>query len=224
MVNQLGVVANGKDRDHLKSTLLLIAAIWLIGLTGHFTLFKEWGALALYIIGSIALALWRGARFGEWRKLYITGTGLKPTLLWGGILGVVVSLISLTNIPLMHTAGPSEMQMQAMVEILLGYKLILLFPLLIVAEEFLWRGLLLSSLVGRGISSGAAIGLTTLCFMLNHFAVAPVGLLERGMMALMGLPLGIINGFLTLKTQNLWGGVLIHLLTMLAMVLGIFLM
>ena len=150
MVNQLGVVADGTDRDHLKPTLLLIAAIWFAGLTGHFTLLKEWGALALYVIGSITLALWRGVRFGEWRKLFITGTGLKPALLWGSIIGVVVSLISLANIAPMHTAAPPEMQMQAMVEILLGDKLILLFPLLIVAEEFLWRGLLLSSLVGRG--------------------------------------------------------------------------
>jgi membrane protease YdiL (CAAX protease family) len=144
MVNQVEVVADTTHHDRLKQTLLLIVAIWLVGLTGHFTLLKEWGALALYLIGSITLAL--------------------------------------------------------------------------------WRGLLLSSLIGSGFSSPAAIGLTTLCFMLNHFAVAPVGLLERGMMALMGLPLGIINGFLTIKTQNLWGGALIHLLTMLAMVLGIFLM
>lgn len=223
MLNQVEVVADATHHDRLKQTLLLIAAIWLVGLTGHFTLLKEWGALALYLIGSITLALWRGLRFGEWRKLFITRTGLKPALLWGGILGVVISVFSLANIALMRAAAPPQMQMQAMVDLLLGYKLLLLFPLLIVAEEFLWRGLLLSSLIGRGFSSSAAIGLTTLCFMLNHFAVAPVGLMERGMMALMGLPLGIINGFLTIKTQNLWGGALIHLLTMLAMVLGIFL-
>ena len=78
MLNQQGVVADATHHDRLKSTLWLIAAIWLAGLTGHFTLLKEWGALALYVIGSITLALWRGARFGEWRQLFITRTGLKP--------------------------------------------------------------------------------------------------------------------------------------------------
>ncbi|WP_277875277.1 hypothetical protein [Alkalinema sp. FACHB-956] len=36
----------------------------------------------------------------------------------------------------------------------------------------------------------------------------------------MGLPLGVINGWLILKTQNLWGGVMLHLITMGAMVIG----
>ena len=40
----------------------LMAAIWLLGLLGHFTPLLEWPALALYVIGSIALVLYRGKK------------------------------------------------------------------------------------------------------------------------------------------------------------------
>jgi membrane protease YdiL (CAAX protease family) len=224
MQNQITIVADTTRNERLKQTIWLILTIWIVGLIAHFTVLKEWVALAIYVIGSITLSFWRGRNFDEWQKLFITRIGLKSALLWGTILGIAISLVSLANIEMMHNSAPPQMQMQVMVDILIGKKLILFLPLLIVAEEFLWRGLLLSSLMESGFSNKLAIGVTSLCFMLNHFAVAPVGLLERGMMAMMALPLGIINGFLTLKFQNLWAGVMIHLLTMMAMILGIFLM
>lgn len=224
MQNQVKIVADTTSNERLKQTIWLIMTIWLVGLIGHFTFLKEWLALAVYLIGSVILSLWRGRNFDEWQKLFITRIGLKSALLWGGMIGIAISLVSLANIEMMHNSAPPQMQMQVMEDILIGKKLILFLPLLIVAEEFLWRGLLLSSLIESGFSNKLAIGVTSFCFILNHFAVAPVGLLERGMMAMMALPLGIINGFLTIKFQNLWGGVMIHLLTMIAMILGIFLM
>lgn len=224
LLNQSLVETGTTDRDRLKQTLLLIAAVWFAGLVGHFTPLKEWGALAIYLVGSIALALWRGGRFGEWRQLFITHYGLKQSLLWGGIIGTVLFLMSLFNIEQMKTAEIAQMQTDAMADLLIDYKSLLFLPLLIVAEEFLWRGLLLSSLLARGFDNGTAIAIATLCFILNHFAVAPVELMERLMMALMGLPLGVINGYLTIKTQNLWGGVLVHFITMLAMLLATILM
>jgi membrane protease YdiL (CAAX protease family) len=160
-------------------------------------------------------------RFSEWRDLFVAHHGLRRSLLWGGAIGLGLALASLGGIGQMRAAAPPELQMAAMADILIGDKLILLFPLLILAEEFLWRGLLLSALLGSGWGSGAAIVLTTVCFTLNHFAVAPVGLMERAMMATMALPLGIVNAVLTVRTQNLWGGALIHLIAMLAMVVGI---
>ena len=212
------------DRGRLKQTIFLVTLIWLAGLAGHFTPLEEWGALALYVCGGIAFALWRGIRFGEWRQLFITRIGLKPSLLWGGIIGIVIFSIGLITIEQMQATGLAQMKMDAMADLLIGYKSILLLPLLIVAEEFLWRGLFLSSLLARGFGSRVAIALTTLCFMANHFAVDPVELVERSMMAMMALPLGVINGYLTIKTQNLWGGVLFHAIAMMVMALTIIMM
>ena len=50
MVNQVEVVADTTHHDRLKQTLLLIVAIWLVGLTGHFTLLKEWGVLGIFLM------------------------------------------------------------------------------------------------------------------------------------------------------------------------------
>ncbi|OUC16597.1 MAG: hypothetical protein B0A82_00500 [Alkalinema sp. CACIAM 70d] len=223
VLNPSGVNHSAPAPDRLQQTLWLIVAIWLTGLLGHFTPLKEWMALGMYVLGSLALTLGRGQQFHEWQALFVTRKGLRSTLLLGSAIGIAIALLSLVNITQMRSAAPSEMQMQAMTNLLVGYTwiwLLPLLPLLIVAEEFLWRGLLLSSLVERKVNPALAIGMTTLCFMLNHLAVAPVGMLERIMMALMGLPLGVINGWLTLKTQNLWGGVLLHLIAMGAMVIG----
>lgn len=42
--------------------------------------------------------------------------------------------------------------------------------------------------------------------------VSPLALVERGALALMALPLGLIAGVITARTRCLWGAVLLHLL------------
>ena len=112
--------------------------------------------------------------------------------------------------------------MKEMEDILIKKKFIYLFPILIVAEEFLWRGLLMSSLQERGVNKHKVVGITTFLYVVNHYAVAPVGFKERSLMAVMAVPIGIANGYLTLKTKNVWGGVLLHMLTMVSMTADIF--
>ena len=41
-------------------------------------------------------------------------------------------------------------------------------------------------------------------------------------MGMMAFPIGIFGGYLVLKTRNLWGSVLVHMITMLSMMLDIF--
>lgn len=112
--------------------------------------------------------------------------------------------------------------MAQMEEILIGMRLVFFFPLLVLAEEFLWRGILLSGLHDAGINRHLAVLLTTAAYALNHFAVAPVGMVERAMMAAMGLPIGIAGGYLVLKTRNVWAAVALHGLTMISMIVDIF--
>jgi membrane protease YdiL (CAAX protease family) len=114
-------------------------------------------------------------------------------------------------------AGDGSFPLEAMQGLLFGNRLLLLLPVLVLAEEGLWRGLLLSALQGIGMPEATAITISTLAFMANHLAVAPLALAERGMLALMALPLGLMSAVLTVRTRVLWGAVLLHLLVMGAM-------
>ena len=62
----------------------LMALIWIVGLAGHFTVLHEWPALALYVLGSIGLVLYRGKTSGEWEEMYLAGGDLRKSLKWGG--------------------------------------------------------------------------------------------------------------------------------------------
>jgi membrane protease YdiL (CAAX protease family) len=112
--------------------------------------------------------------------------------------------------------------MTGMQFILVNRSLLYFFPVLVLAEEFLWRGIMFSSMIERGFNKHLTVFLTTLFYVINHFAVAPVGMKERALMAMMAFPIGIFGGYLVLKTRNLWGSVLVHMITMLSMMLDIF--
>ena len=113
--------------------------------------------------------------------------------------------------------------MAGMEFLLVNRSLLILFPVLILAEEFLWRGIMFSSMIERGFNKHLTVFLTTIFYVVNHFAVAPVGFKERALMGMMAFPIGIFGGYLVLKTRNLWGSVLVHIITMLSMILDIFL-
>ncbi len=113
--------------------------------------------------------------------------------------------------------------MAGMEFLLVNRSLLVLFPVLILAEEFLWRGIMFSSMIERGFNKHLTVFLTTIFYVVNHFAVAPVGFKERALMGMMAFPIGIFGGYLVLKTRNLWGSVLVHIITMLSMILDIFL-
>jgi membrane protease YdiL (CAAX protease family) len=212
----------GEAERRSRATLILIVAIWGTGLAGHFTPLAEWPALFLYVLGSIALALVHCRREHAWRSVGITRNNLRRALLWGGIIGGGLMLLDWINTWLYYRAGnPPMVEMES---ILVDQRLILLFPLLVLAEEFLWRGMALSALRDRGWGAHSAVAVTTLGYAVNHFAVAPVGMVERGMMALMALPIGIIGGYLVWRLRNVWAAVAVHLLTFLSMTVDIFLM
>ena len=74
----------------------------------------------------------------------------------------------------------------------------------------------------RGWNIHLAVIVTTLAYSLNHFAVAPVGMMERGMMAMMAIPIGILGGYLAWKLRSVWIAVIIHMLMFLSMVGALF--
>jgi membrane protease YdiL (CAAX protease family) len=212
--------ARAEAERRLRATLILVLAIWGAGLAGHFTPLAEWPALFLYVLGSIALALVHCQREDAWRSVGISRENLRGALLWGGIIGGGLMLLDWINTWLYYRAGnPPMVEMES---ILVDQRLILLFPVLVVAEEFLWRGMALSALRDRGWNKHKAVAVTTLAYALNHFAVAPVGMMERGMMAMMALPIGILGGYLVWRLRSVWVSVVLHMLTFLSMTVDIF--
>jgi membrane protease YdiL (CAAX protease family) len=197
-----------------------MAMIWILGLAGHFTPFKEWPALFLYVFGSIGLVLYRGKKNGEWQQMYLAGGDLRKSLLWGGVAGFVLFAMDIINTVLYYKNGGAPMM--EMENILVNRSLFLLFPVLVFAEEFLWRGIMFSSMIEKGFNKHLTVFLTAIFYVVNHFAVAPVGMKERALMGMMAFPIGIFGGYLVLKTRNLWGSVLVHMITMLSMMLDIF--
>ncbi|MEI8308765.1 MAG: CPBP family intramembrane glutamic endopeptidase [Chloroflexales bacterium] len=206
----------------LRLSLGLVAAIWLLGLVSHFTPLGEWPATFLYVLGSLGLVIGYCQRNDAWQQMGITRQNLRPALIWGGGLGVGLAVMDLTNTFMYYRSGGAPMEQ--METILVGLKLIYLFPVLVLAEEFLWRGMLFSALLGRGVNKHLVVFTTTILYALNHYAVAPVGMIERSLMAIMALPIGIIGGYLVLRTRNVWASVAIHMLTFVSMVLDITLM
>lgn len=198
----------------------LMAAIWLLGLVGHFTPLQEWPALFLYVVGSIGLVLYRGKKNGEWQEMYLAGGDLKKSLKWGVIAGTLLLLVAMMNTVMMKSQNGTEM-MSGMEYLLVNRSLLYLYPILVIAEEFLWRGIMLSAMIEKGFNKHLTVFLTTLFFLLNHLAVAPVGMIERVMMAMMAFPLGIIGGYIVVNTRNVWGSVLVHMLVMTSMIAAI---
>lgn len=198
----------------------LVGAVWALGLVGHVTPLTEWPALVLYVLGSIGLTLWYCRRYQAWRAIGLTGVNLRSALLWGGLIGAALMLVDLANTFVYYRGGGAPLA--EMERILVGMRLAVLFPLLVLAEEWLWRGILFAGLLARGLNRHLVVLITTALYMLNHYAVAPVGLPERGLMALMALPIGIVGGYLVLRTRNVWAGVALHGLTMVSMLLDVF--
>ncbi len=215
-----GAMPENHVRQRLVSGLALAGTIWIVGLVGSLTPLTEWPALFLYVVGSIGLTLYLGVRRNAWDAMFVTHRGLGRALTWGGGIGLALLLVDNANTYMYYRAGGAPMAQ--MEEILIGMRLVVLFPLLVLAEEFLWRGVLLSALRDVGCNHHLAVLLTTAAYALNHFAVAPVGVAERAMMAAMGLPIGIAGGYLAWKTRSVWAPVALHGLTMVSMIVDIF--
>ena len=199
----------------------LMAAIWLLGLAGHFTVLQEWPALALYVLGSIALVLYRGKNNGEWQEMYLAGGNLRKSLLWGLIGGTLLLLMAMINTVNMMKNQNGAAMMSGMQYLLVNRSLLYLYPILVIAEEFLWRGIMFSAMIEKGFNKHLTVLLTTLLFLLNHFAVAPVNMMERALMAMMAFPLGIIGGYIVANTRSVWGSVLVHMIVMTSMIAAI---
>ncbi|MEI6846791.1 MAG: CPBP family intramembrane glutamic endopeptidase [Chlorobiaceae bacterium] len=207
-------------KERLTLSFGLMATIWILGLLGHLTSLQEWPALLLYVLGSIGIVLWRGKNNDEWAKMFIAGGYLRKSLLYGGIAGGVLFIMDITNTVLYYTNGGKPMA--GMEFILIHGSFLYLFPLLILAEEFFWRGIMFSAMIERGFNKHFTVLLTTVFYSFNHFAVAPVSFEERALMVMMAFPIGILGGYIVLRTKNIWGSFLLHLITMISMVLDIF--
>jgi uncharacterized protein len=212
---------SGSLAERFNLSFGLMAMIWILGLVGHFTPLLEWPALFLYLFGSIGLVLYRGKAKGEWTDMYLAGGDLRKSLMWGGIAGGVLFLMDVVNTVMYYKNGGAPMT--GMQFILVNMSLLYLFPLLVLAEEFLWRGIMFSAMIERGFNKHLTVFLTAAFYVVNHFAVAPVGMKERALMAMMAFPIGIFGGYLVLKTRNVWGSVLVHMITMISMMLDVFL-
>ncbi|NTV05376.1 MAG: CPBP family intramembrane metalloprotease [Chlorobiaceae bacterium] len=214
--------SSGSDslNARFNQSFVLMAAIWLIGLAGHFTPVQEWPALFLYVFGSIGLVLYRGKINGEWQEMFLAGGDRRKSLLWGGIAGFLLFTMDIVNTVLYYKNG--GVPMSGMQFILVNRSFLYFFPVLVLAEEFLWRGIMLSSMIERGFNKHLTVFLTTIFYVINHFAVAPVGMKERALMGMMAFPIGIFGGYLVLKTRNVWGSVLVHMITMFSMMIDIF--
>ena len=199
----------------------LMAAIWLLGFAGHFTPLHEWPALFLYVVGSIGLVLYRGKKKGEWKEIYLAGGELRKSLKWGLIGGTILLLLAMMNTVTMMKNQNGAAMMSGMQYLLVNRSLMYLYPILVLAEEFLWRGIMFSAMIERGFNKHVTVLLTTLFFLLNHFAVAPVSMMERAMMAMMALPLGLLGGYIVANTKNVWGSVLVHMIVMTSMIAAI---
>ncbi|HCD36355.1 CPBP family intramembrane metalloprotease [Chlorobium phaeovibrioides] len=198
----------------------LVGLIWLTGLAGHFTPWLEWPALFVYVAGSLGLVLFLGRTGTGRQEIWLAGGNAGRSLFWGTLAGAVLFIMDITNTILYYKSGGAPMV--EMERLLVHRSLLYLFPILILAEEFLWRGVMFSSLIEKGVNPHLTVLLTTILYALNHFAVAPVGMRERALMAMMAVPIGVLGGYLVLKTRNVWGSVIVHMITMVSMVLDIF--
>jgi membrane protease YdiL (CAAX protease family) len=196
-----------------------MVVVWLIGILGGLTGLTEWPALVLYVIGGLGVAVILGRTHG-WATLGVTKTNLRAATLWGGGIGVGLMLLDWVNTFFYYRGGGAPME--AMETILVGMGFLYLFPVLVLAEELLWRGVLLFGLRDSGLNTHLTVGLTTLFYALNHLFVAPVPLFERWLMVGMALPIGVIGGYLVLRTRNVWAAVWLHGLSLVAMVVDIF--
>ncbi|MEE4329938.1 MAG: type II CAAX endopeptidase family protein [Wenzhouxiangella sp.] len=208
------------DRRY-RSMLMLVAAIWLLGLVGSISPLSQWPAAVLYVIGGLALTLFHCRRERAWVAVGISRRNLRRALIWGGSIGVALMLLHGISVVFQPNSATSPMaEMESM---LLDPRLLLVFPILILAEEFVWRGMALSALRDRGWNIHLAVIVTTLAYALNHLAVAPVDVTERALMAMMAIPVGILGGYLTWKLRNVWAAVIVHMLTFLSMLGALFL-
>ncbi|WP_448336780.1 CPBP family intramembrane glutamic endopeptidase [Chloroflexus aurantiacus] len=197
----------------------LVAAVWLIGLVGGLTGLSEWPALVLYVLGGLGVAFTLGRTLG-WAAIGVTTTNLRSATIWGAGIGLALMFLDWVNTFFYYRGGGEPMA--AMEAILVGMGLLYLFPVLVLAEELLWRGVLLIALREAGWNPHLAVGLTTLLYDLNHLFVAPVPLFERWLMVGMALPIGVIGGYLVLRTRNVWAAVWVHGLSIVAMIADIF--
>jgi len=152
--------------------------------------------------------------------MYLAGGDLKKSLVIGAVTGMALLVLALFNTAMMKSPESASM-MADMENILVNRSFIYLYPILVLAEEFFWRGIMFSSMIEKGINKHLTVLLTTLFFLINHFAVAPAKLEERVFMAMMAFPLGIIGGYIVAYTRNVWGSVLVHMILMTSMMAAI---
>jgi len=153
--------------------------------------------------------------------MYLAGGNLRKSLLWGLIGGTLLLLMAMINTVNMMKNQNGAAMMSGMQYLLVNRSLLYLYPILVIAEEFLWRGIMFSAMIEKGFNKHLTVLLTTLLFLLNHFAVAPVNMMERALMAMMAFPLGIIGGYIVANTRSVWGSVLVHMIVMTSMIAAI---
>ncbi len=151
--------------ERLKLSFGLMALIWVVGFVGHFTPLLEWPALFLYVFGSIALVLYRGKSFQEWNEMYLAGGDPGKSLVWGGVAGGLLFAMDIINTVMYYKNG--GVPMGEMQHILVNQSLLFLFPVLVLAEEFLWRGIMFSAMIEKGYNRHLTVFLTAMFYVVS---------------------------------------------------------
>lgn len=184
-------------RDLCSLLLQSAAARWAAPLLEEPTFFRVVSLLSCYGVG-LPLAAWCMKRVPAAPNREKSGIGAGVFLLgFPALLGLMygANLITLTVQALLGLGGGGEAADTGPVA-LVALQTVILAP---VAEEWLFRGLMLGRLLPLG--ERKAVAVSALCFALSH------GSGEQLLYALAG---GAVLGYLAVRTGRIWPGMLLH--------------
>jgi len=135
--------------------------------------------------------------------------GLRFGLISFGIFAVIFAVIAVlqSNAPSREGLTAAGMPLAAIVA---AIPWILAFAFANAFMEELWfRGIFLRKL-SPILGASASVLVTALVFGSLHFGATYIAPVERVIFAIVAFGLGLVNGFVMLKTDSIWGSVLFH--------------
>ena len=164
----------------------------------------------LAILAIILLSLWSGDHLGS---LFLQRGKFRKTLKFGLIsFGVFVLIFAM--IVIFQAEGPPSSGLfasgVAIHTVVIAIPWILLFIFTNSLMEELWfRGLALRKLTPL-LGNTITIILTALVFGISHLGATYVSPLQTYLFPVIVFSLGIVNAYMMLKTDSIWGSVLFH--------------
>jgi uncharacterized protein len=163
------------------------------------------------IVLSIILLTWlSGDRLGS---IYLKRGNLRQGLLFGlisfGIFAVLFVIIAIlqSNAPASQGLWASGVSLAT---IIAAFPWMLVFCFANSIMEELWfRGLFLRKLIPL-LGAAASVIATALVFGLTHMAATYINPSQMIIFSIIVISLGLVNGWVMLKTDSIWGSVLFH--------------